>query len=157
VSHSNPNADKLVELARIFSGLVQEPLSKRFPRLFEGPQASEWAFFCTVACTWLACVTLHHSVPAEQRTPSELVVQRSLADWHPAAIAAYEDLHGFVVPMLAQESERAQRREVMELGVGTWIVWNIMLKREVENEFEIVAAIAGLISREFEGYWQQKL
>jgi glycerol kinase len=85
------------------------------------------------------------------------VVQRSLADWHPAAIAAYEDLHRFVIDKLPKGNDKAQRREILELSVGTWIVWNVTDKAKLANEFEIISAVASLVAREFTGYWQQQL
>jgi hypothetical protein len=140
---SHPNAGKLVELARTFAGVMAPTLAKQFPELFQGPQAAEWPFFCTVGCTWIACVALHHSaVPAESRTPTEVTVQRTLAEWHPAAMAAYEDLQQFVLEKLAPEDDAGKRREVLELSVASWIVWNMMMKREIANEFGTVAAIA---------------
>jgi hypothetical protein len=115
---SHPNAGKLVELARTFAGVMAPTLAKQFPKLFQGPQAAEWPFFCTVGCTWIACVALHHSVPAESRAPTEVTVQRTLAEWHPAAMAAYEHLQQFVLEKLAPEDDAGKRREVLELDGG---------------------------------------
>jgi hypothetical protein len=110
-----------------------------------------------VACSWKACFTLHHSVSEEDRTPTELRVQEDLIKWHPASLDAFKDLQIFVVERLQSESDRSKRRELLELSIATWIVWNVTQKRPIPREFETVAAVASIIAPEFMNYWQQPL
>lgn len=153
----HPNAPELVSLARLFAEGVREPLARKYPALFAMDEAQQWGFFCTVACAWTACFSLHHSVPEVSRGPTELRVRQDLAAWHPASVDALEDLQEFVIEKLRSETDRSKRGGLFEIAVATWIVWNITQKRSIPREFQSIAGIAGTAVPEFMNYWTASL
>lgn len=156
-SLGNTNAGKLLEMARLFAGVVEPKFRTGYPALFSFSKASEWTFYVTIASVWRACVGIHQATPPEQRTPLELAVREDLVRWHSSAERAYEHLQAFAMEGIAGEPTPVQKAERLIRIPSFWVVWSITDNRRFRGEEQAITDLHELIESEFCAYWTLRL
>ncbi|MCK9282240.1 MAG: hypothetical protein M0P71_16615 [Melioribacteraceae bacterium] len=148
-------AYKLVDYAKIISIGSKMEIIQIFPQLKVTDQIDYWDLYCTVAATYSAC--LGSSIYIDNKNilnKVDRIVDKKLNDFDKLnGSGAFNDLDRYMNNFIVNNPDQKNTDESYLLSVGAWIIWNLTLKKPIDNEGRIASLLGNIFYKEFLHYY----
>lgn len=122
-----------------------------------GNKHFKWDFFIKIALIWCSVNEMKETLSEEECEKCYLIIEDSLIKWNTQSLSAIKDLNYFFVSYknkIKSPDTLKKSIEISEVILGTWIVWNLTDKRDVQDEGLIANNIGKTVYNLIIGYWK---